>query len=193
MSKKVFTLLLCMFISSIFLSSANAQKKESHPAKQEKKALNDEEVLAAKRAALTEKTVRILKGKEWVIYVMVKPATEKKPAVIETDTLNFTERTVLSSSLSAKGYAKNGSNYSLSVSDDGTFAVWETMQLHENEKDMAFLRGELNLKNGVMVGSVVYKYSDGRGESYAYTTIKPVEAAPAVITQEEEPKKSKKR
>lgn len=192
MNRKISTLIMCMFISGVFTSSANAQKKESHPAKQEK-AVSEEEALAAKRAALAEKVAQLLRGREWEVYVTVKQATEKKPAVIETDAFTFTERTVLSKNLSAQGYAKNGSNYSLSVSDDGINAVWETMQLHENEKDMAFLRGELNVNSAIMTGGITYKYSDGKSVSYSYASIKPVETVPVVVEPQEEPKKSKKR
>lgn len=196
MTKIFFTLITCILITGLCAGSVRAQKNKPKPAAKDA-ALIDEEKLAAKRAALTEKTRQVLQSKEWTIYVTTKPAIEKKPAVVETDVFTFTERTVLSKNLSAQGYAKSGSNYSLNVSDDGISAVWETMQLHENEQDIVFLRGELNVKSSIMVGGIVYKPSKGKSESHPYTTVKPVEMAlsesiAAVATKEaEESKKSK--
>lgn len=189
--KIFFALFLCMLVAGVRVSNVKAQKNKPIPEKKDA-ALTEEEKLAAERTAFAEKATQMLKGKEWTVYVTVKPATENKPTVIETDTFTFTERTVLSKNLSARGYARNGSNYSLSVSDDGSAAVWETMQLHENEKDIVFLRGELNINADVMAGGIVYKNSSGKSESHSYTTIEPIEAVPAVIKQPEEPKKSKK-
>lgn len=195
MNKKLSALALCMLITGVCVSGLRAQKDVSKPQAQE--TAQSEEELALKRAALVEKTVQTLKSKEWTIYVTVKPAIEKKPALIETDALTFTDRIVLSKNLSARGYSKNGSNYSLSVSDDGMSAVWETMQMHENGQDIAFLRGELNIKSDVMAGGIVFKSAKGKSESHPYTTVKPAEMAPvesiaaAAAGKPEESKKSK--
>lgn len=196
MNKKLSALIFCMLITGMCISNLKAQKDGPKPQTQET-AQSEEEKLAAKRAALVEKTAQALKSKEWTIYVTVKPAAEKKPAVIETDALTFTDRIVMSKNLSARGYSKNGSNYSLSVSDDGISAVWETMQMHENEQDIVFLRGELNIKSEVMAGGIVYKSGKGKSESHPYATVKPVEMAPlesiaaAAAGKPEESKKSK--
>lgn len=190
MNKKIFTLLLCVFISGICVSNLKARKHEPKPEAQDT-ALLEEEKLAAKRAALAEKTKQVLKSKEWMIYVTLRPATEKKPAEIETDAFLFTDRTVSSKNLSAQGYAKNGSNYSLSVADDGASAVWETMQTHENGQDIAFLRGELNLGLKVMQGAIVYKFSKGEGATHPYTTVKPAQEAAPELTAAPVPEAAK--
>lgn len=197
MNKRFLTLLLCVLLTGIYTTSTKAQKALK-PAAQEV-TLTPEEKLAAKRAVFTEKAIQMLKSKEWAIYVTVKPATEKRTAVIETDTLAFTDRTVLSKNLSSQGYSKGGSNYSLSVADDGSAAVWETMQMQENEKNIAFLRGELDLTSRAMRGSIVYKSDKSIGASYGYTTIEPaaqaISESPSVsgTPKTEETKKSKKR
>lgn len=195
MNKKFVILLFCALSTGIcvFIDNAGAQK-EPKPAAQAP-ALTGEEKLAQQRAVFTEKARQALTGKEWAVYVTAKPATEKKPAVIETDTLSFTERTVLSKNLSSQGYSKGGSNYALSVADDGSGAVWETMQMRENEMDIAYLRGELDLKSGVMRGSILYKSAQGKDVSCGYSTIAPIaETAPEPAQKKaEEGKKSKKK
>ncbi|OGX27127.1 MAG: hypothetical protein A3J51_03100 [Omnitrophica WOR_2 bacterium RIFCSPHIGHO2_02_FULL_45_21] len=192
MNRKFFTLLLFMLIAAVWTGNLKAQKNKAKPAAQEA-ALREEERLAAKRAALMEKAQQMLKGREWAIYVTVKPAAEKNPAVIETDSLIFTDLTVLSKNLSDQGYAKNGSNYSLSAGDKG-IVVWETMQRHENGQDRAFLRGELNLNSGIMGGAIVHKLGKETATHY-YSTVSPVEvASPPVISVPAagEPEESKK-
>lgn len=139
----------------------------------------------------------MLKGREWAVYVTVEPAAGKSPAVIETDALIFTERTVLSKNLTAHGYSKNGSNYSLRIADNG-IASWETMQLNENGQDIAFPRGELNINSGIMQGAIIYKPSNGKEIAQAYSTIKPQDVsleptAAATSEKTEETVKSKKR
>lgn len=193
MNKRFLASVLCVLLTGIYVASTKAQK-ELKPVVQEV-TLTPEEKLAAKRAVFTEKAIQILMSKEWAIYVTVKPVTERKPAVIETDTLAFTGRTVLSKNLSSQGYSKGGSNYALSVADDGSQAVWETMQMHENEKDIVYLRGELDLKSAAMSGSVLYKSPQEKDRSCAYSTIAPAVKAVTEPAPEktEESKKSKKR
>lgn len=200
MNKKNFAVVLAV-LAYVLVGALNvdlmAQTKKKSEVLAEKAALAEQEKLAAKRAALREKAIQVLKGREWAVYVTVEPAAGKSPAVIKTDTLIFTERTVLSKDLTAQGYSKNGSNYSLSAADNG-IATWETMQLNENGQDIAFLRGELNINSGSMQGAIIYRPSKGKEIAQAYSTIKPqdVTAEPTAVSTPEKTEgtaKSKKK
>jgi hypothetical protein len=196
MNKKNFTVVsavLMYVLAGLMSADLMAQTKNKSEAAAEKAALAEGKKLAAKRAALTEKSTQMLKSREWAIYVTIKPATEKSPAVIEADTLIFTDRTVLSKNLAAQGYSKNGSNYSLSVSDSG-IASWETMQLNDNGQDIAFLRGDLNINSEIMQGAIIYKPSKGNEMAQAYSTIKPQETAlePAGVSTAEKTEETAK-
>ena len=167
MNKKIYAVLLCICAGFLVLASASGLMAQEDPK------------LAAKRAALMQKAKQALTGREWIIYVTIKPATAKEAEVIETDALTFADRTVLSKNLSTQGYSKNGSNYSLWVADDGSF-TWETMQLNEETQDIAFLKGEF--RGSVMTGVIVYKPVKGEGATYYYTSQKEKPRAAAVTS-----------
>lgn len=156
MDKKIYAAIICI-CASVFLAAGNLTAQEDPK-------------IAAKRAALMEKAKQVLLAREWIVYVMVKPATQKAPAVVETDSFVFTDRTVLSRNLSAQGYSKSGSNYSLWVADDGGI-TWETMQFDQDTQNIAFLRGEVH--DGAMTGAVTYKPVKGKSETHPYSTMAP--------------------
>ena len=154
--KKIFALAICAALAAaVALPILYAQ---------------EDPAVVAKRAAIMEKAKQTLASHQWTIYLTIKPATQRSRAVIETDVLTFGDGTVLSQNLSSQGYAKNGSNYSMFPSDDGT-VVFETMQMHENEKDIAFLRGEL--RGNVLVGAVVMKPQKGEQKVFPYSSVSP--------------------
>lgn len=127
---------------------------------------------AAVQAQMAAKIKQALTAKEWTVYVVKVAATRNSSAVVETDVLTFTDRTVISKNLVAAGYSKTGSNYALRVGSDGA-SVWETMQMHENEKDMVFLRGELPPDCGSMIGSMTYQSPKGMGKTDNFSTYMP--------------------
>lgn len=201
MNKKLLAVTLAVFVYALdgaMNVNLMAQTKSKAEIAAEKAALAEQERLAAKRQALTKKAAQLLNGKQWSVYVTAQPATGKSAAAIETDIFIFADYTVKSQNLSALGYAKNGSNYSLRVADNGT-ATWETMQLHENGQDIVFLRGELDTGSGTMQGVIIYKPSKGSEKACPYSTIKPQEAepgpqaAPPAVVTEGTAKKSKKK
>lgn len=108
---------------------------------------------------LTAKIKTALISNPWPIYVtyqqMVKGTLKSS---IEEDILTFTEEAVLSKNLSAQGYSKDGSSYKVKIGADESY-IWESIMLHENQKDIVLLKGEL--KNGVMEGMIVYQPQDG--------------------------------
>lgn len=179
MNKKFFVSSLVVFacvLDATMSVNLMAQAKDKASAAAEKAALEQAERLEAQRAALMDKVIQMLKSREWVVYVIAQPASGKSPEAIEADTLVFTDRTVKSHNLFAQGYAKDGSNYSLRIADNGT-ASWETMQLNENGQDIVFLRGELDSASGIMQGAIIYRPSKGKEKSCPYSTIKPQETA----------------
>jgi len=88
---------------------------------------------------------------------------------VEEDLLVFTENTVISGSLSAQGYAKGGSVYKVKLNTAGDTYIWEAIILHENQKDIVLLKGEL--KNGVMTGVMIYQLQGMPAKTYNFTTI----------------------
>ena len=126
-------------------------------------AVNPAAIKAAKESA-----VAALKSKEWAIYLT--PEEGQKGVSSDTDILTFTDGTILSKNLSTKGYL--ASNFGLTIQNDGT-AVWETMQVDETQKDLAFLRGEL-LTNGIMQGTLFLKPQKGQKVTYYFSTTAPV-------------------
>lgn len=138
--------------------------------------------LAAARAQMAAKIKQALTAKEWTVYVVKVAATKNSPAVVEQDVVTFTDRTVTFKNLAASGYSKTGSNYALRVGNDGS-SIWETMQMHENEKDIVFLRGELPKDCGYMTGSMVYQWpAKGTEKTELFSTYMPQPPAPAVTT-----------
>ncbi|MBU1124893.1 MAG: hypothetical protein KKC84_02615 [Candidatus Omnitrophica bacterium] len=147
-----------------------------------------------------EKGKKTLESKEWVVYVTLEDS--KRPKT-EEDVFTFKDGTIASRNLLAKGYGP--SNFSLNVQEDG-IAIWETMQVKENEGTI-FFRGEL-LGDGNMRGAMGTKPKKGTRASYWFTTIRPdnyavsvpavekVSAEEEVIAQGEEaakPAKKKKK
>lgn len=101
-----------------------------------------------------------LSSRSWVIY-----HHSYKP-----DVLTFTEDTVLSDNLAEEGYSRKGSNYKVKIGPDGAY-IWQAIMLHENQKDIVLLKGEL--KNGIMAGVIVYQPRDGTAKIGNFTTIPP--------------------
>ena len=107
----------------------------------------------------------------WTIYVISKEMVKQKlKSEVKIDSLTFTESSVLSKNLSTEGYSKDGSSYKIKIGADG-FYIWESIQLHENQKDIVFLKG--TLKNGEMTGVIVYQPEGGQGRTYNFTTVQP--------------------
>ena len=119
---------------------------------------------------LTAKVKTALISRPWPIYVtcqqMVKGTLKSQ---VEEDLLIFTEGAVLSSSLPVQGYSKDGSGYKVNIGPDGGTYIWEAVMLHENQKDIVLLKGEL--KNGVMTGVIIYQPQDGLSKICNFTTI----------------------
>jgi len=126
------------------------------------------------------KARQTLKSQEWTIYLVPLEVSKKEKPTMETDILTFTDMKVKSQNLSAKGYGE--SNYSLHMQEDGT-AVWETMQVNENE-DLVFLRGDL--KGNQMTGVISMQPKKGARRDYSFSTAMPTITIPA--TTEEKPK-----
>ncbi len=101
-----------------------------------------------------------LSNRSWTIY-----HHSYKP-----DILTFTEDTVLSDNLAEEGYSKYGSSYKVKMGTDGAY-IWQAIMLHENQKDMVLLKGEL--KNGMMTGVIVYQTRDGTSKIGNFTTLPP--------------------
>ncbi len=133
----------------------------------------------AMKAQMTAKIKAALTGKEWTVYIVKTGATAKSPAIYETDVLTFTDRTVVSKNLVANKYS-NGSNYALRVGSDG-LSVWETMQMHENGKDLVFLRGELPKDCSSMTGAMIYQSPKGSEKTEIFSTSAPGAYQPPVI------------
>ncbi|OGW75118.1 MAG: hypothetical protein A2Z72_06815 [Omnitrophica bacterium RBG_13_46_9] len=129
-----------------------------------------------------------LKSKEWGIYLFARDG--KKGEGVEMDALTFTDETVSSRNLEAKGYPT--SNMGIFVADNGSFS-WETMKTNPATKDKVFLRGEF--KNNVMTGTIFMKPQKGQTTTLIFSTINPetaVSAAAATVAETTTVKKSKK-
>ena len=125
----------------------------------------------ARRRAALARARQLLASKSWVVYLTVQEAKGRKKAVVETDVLTFTERSVSSEYLSAQGYAIGGSNYSPRIGDDGA-VIWETMQVNENGKDIVSVMGKL--QNGIMKGQIFYRFKKGTKKTCGFTSIAPM-------------------
>jgi len=123
---------------------------------------------AAQAKAIEEKALERLQAQEWIVYVT--PSSGR--GVAETDVITFTADGKISSrNLLAQGYADT--NFRVSVVGDGAI-IWETMKVKE-EKDLAFLRGEL--RGEMMTGGITLKLRTGKSEDYIFSTTQP-SAAP---------------
>lgn len=129
-----------------------------------------EHSMAQVNPKLAAKIKAELTGKSWPVYVslqqLVKGALKSS---VEEDLIVFTENAVVSGNLSAQGYAKSGSGYKVKLNADGDTYVWEAVMLHENQKDIVLLKGEL--KNGVMTGVMIYQVQGSAAKTYNFTTI----------------------
>ena len=158
--------------AGLFSKEAKAVASGARSVKAVKKTVSPEE-LAARRQAMMEETQKALKAQEWTVYVSPRGGR----GAIETDILTFTDETVTSKNLDAKGYPT--SNFGMSVQDNGTVS-WETMKTAAT-KDKAFLRGDL--KGGVMTGVIFMKPVKGATSTYIFTTSKiQAEAAPVAVS-----------
>lgn len=139
---------------------SNTARRDALPAAGTSNVVNQE---------LTAKIKIALISRPWPIYVtcqqMVKGTLK---SLVEEDLLIFTEGAVLSSSLPVQGYSKDGSGYKVNIGPDGGTYIWEAVMLHENQKDIVLLKGEL--KNGVMTGVIIYQPQDGLSKICNFTT-----------------------
>jgi len=112
--------------------------------------------------AATEEQIRIMeeKAREWIVYLTAKNAKSAS----ETDVYVFTDGTMESKGLLARGYPV--SNITVTVGNDGS-VVWETMKTTA-AKDKAFYRGEL--RDGVMTGAMVMKSSKGQVSTFSFSS-----------------------
>lgn len=177
MKKSILAAGLCVFIGvcgMLFLNGNLFAQNQAGAGK-------SEDAIAQQRKAAEEKARRMLKSKEWGVYVTLESGKGKT----EADVITFTaEGKVSSKNLLAQGYGD--SNFRLTVQDDG-IAVWETMKV-DKDKNFAFVRGEL--RGSEMTGSIFMKSAAGVGSTYYYGTMQ----AQVPVSSEEPPvKKGKKR
>ncbi|KPK99251.1 MAG: hypothetical protein AMJ95_00465 [Omnitrophica WOR_2 bacterium SM23_72] len=132
------------------------------------------------RQAIEARALEQLNSQTWTIYLTAQGV--KKPRV-ETDVLIFSGSTVTSQNLSNQGYS--GSNFTLSVQDDGN-AVFETVQRTE-EGDLALWRG--TLYGNKIVGILNLRPQGKVATIYSFTTLMPVVSA----EPEPEPETKKKK
>ena len=105
-----------------------------------------------------------LKTKAWIVYLKPGDGAKLKGG---TDIMSFGNNMMVTSKLLlGKGYEE--SQYGMRVHDNGT-AIWETMQLHEDTKEPAFLQG--NLKDGEMTGLIFIRPEEDPSETYYFSTI----------------------
>ncbi|MBI5124305.1 MAG: hypothetical protein HZA72_02685 [Candidatus Omnitrophica bacterium] len=130
-------------------------------------------VSAEAKKATEDKIHAGLKAQEWIIYLVDRDGGKG----VETDFLTFTDETVNSKNLEAKGYP--ASNFCLFVNIDGS-SSWETMKTNPATKDKVFLRGEL--RGNVMTGTVFMKPAKGQTSTFIFSTINPVTAQAALET-----------
>lgn len=130
------------------------------------------QVLQAKTDEMPANIKKELINTQWTIYVISREMIKQElKSEIEADSLIFTESSVLSKNLSTQGYSKDGSGYKVKIGPAGGAYAWEAIMLHENQKDIVLLKGEL--KNGVMTGVIVYQQGGGQGRTCNFTTIRP--------------------
>jgi hypothetical protein len=161
---------VCLFLVLLYIQQSTAQVDpvRSNPARQD--APPSAGTSNGVDPKLTAKIKTALISKPWPIYVtyqqMVKGTVKSS---VEEDLLTFTEGAVLSSSLSAQGYSKDGSSYKVKIAPAGDTYIWESIMLHKNQKDIVMLKGEL--KNGVMTGVIIYQPQDRPAKTCNFTTI----------------------
>ncbi|MFH1593288.1 MAG: hypothetical protein ABID09_01160 [Candidatus Omnitrophota bacterium] len=126
--------------------------------------VNESFAMTVKQAELIKaRAASILSSQPWTIYL--SPENARKGLKSEADVLNFTEKSVSSKNLLAKGYPV--SNYAVRANEDGSVS-WETMQVNEVTKDRVFLSGRLN--NGALNGVYFHRPKTGDTETYRFTS-----------------------
>jgi len=125
------------------------------PGLKDQKAATEEQI-----RIMEEKARGALKAREWIVYLTAKNAKSAS----ETDVYVFTDGTMESKGLLARGYPV--SNITVTVGNDGS-VVWETMKTTA-AKDKAFYRGEL--RDGVMTGAMVMKSSKGQVSTFSFSS-----------------------
>ena len=156
MGKKFMVMVLAVaFIAGVAYAADVANKQ----ARVHTKALTADQM-----KAVDSKVHAALKAQGWTIYLHNRDGGRG----VETDTLVFTDETVDSRNLAAKGYGV--SNFGLFIQPDGA-ASWETMKTIPSTKDKAFLRGEL--RGSVMTGTVFMKSAKGQTSTFIFSTVNP--------------------
>lgn len=135
------------------------------------------------RRALEARSLEVFDQQPWTIYLTADNA--KKGAQAQQDVLTFTGKSVISQYLTGRGFG--GSNFSLSVQDDGT-GVFETVQRDKND-DIAAWRGEL--RGTSLSGILSIQYKKGGGESYSFSSGAPSAVAAPAVSVSEQPAKKK--
>ncbi len=175
----------------LFAACCSAQGNEDAANVQAGRQEADQAVKEIMKKQAIEKARAALNSHEWTVYLTPAPdpSGKKVKVTVTTDVLTFSgESKVASKELVAKGYPE--SNYTLSMQDDGT-AVWETMQVNEQE-GLAFFRGELRGES--MKGVLSMQPTKGAKSTYYFSTTMPEIAAEQQAAPEPEaPKKKKKR
>lgn len=153
---------VCMFLLLFCLRYSEARGREE-PARSRN---------APAASRVQEENIKFaLTSHPWILYVIYQSSINGKTASsLETDTLAFTQDTVLSHNLASQGYAKEGSGYKVKAGAIGEY-VWESIQLHENQADIVLLKGEL--KDGIMKGVIVYQPQGGPAKTAIFTTVRP--------------------
>ena len=109
-----------------------------------------------------------LDGTQWTLTLR-----QAGSSAVSHDTVTFEGRRVTSEQLSKAGYAD--SNYTLTVQDGGTAAVWETMQTKAGE-GTALWRGEIQDER--MSGILIKQPLEGAAEDFSFAASKIVPETP---------------
>jgi hypothetical protein len=134
------------------------------------------------RAQIAVQATQKLTAEPWSIYIFPQGSS---PESATSETLTFTNTGVEAKGMKAKGY--NGSNYSLTIQDDGA-AVWETVQ-RDADNNFLMWRGELRGEgmNGIVSqrsasgASIVYSFSSAMPKLFQHQKVK---AVPQVTQQQ---------
>jgi len=150
--------------TALFVTVGAVQAKESKPSPKETAA-------KAEKAAKEAKAAAELNGTKWSVELTPSSGEGAKKSV--KDTLTFEGGKVSSQSLSRDGYPT--SNFTLTIGNDGSTTVWETMQTKEGV-GVAFWRGERQAD--AMHGVLSKHLGDGIAQDY-YFSGKLTESKPA--------------
>ena len=119
----------------------------------------------SQKQALSSNALSKLHGQSWTIYITPQGAPYSKP---EVDVLTFTETTLSSKDLIARGYGT--SSISMVVQNDG-MVIWQTVQRNKVAGTTASWRGEMS-GNG-MYGIMSIKLKDSSRQNYEFSTSAP--------------------